>query len=251
MSGSHDNKTAPRPNIIFLCWEIWNEENLDIFWRPKTNFNDFVSLLKAGWLGVKYGNPEATVVLGGLADNGVRVSPIKLMTNRKGPHRSGGWLEKFYQAGANKYWDVVAIHPYINPARGIDNFNRHMAETLKVRKANEDSSELWITETGWPRNNRGLAAPVKEEDHAAWVKTLYHGCNPGVSKIVWFELRDHSGPRVGTGKGFGLIKEDMTLTPSYYAYKSLYTTNSRDDCFSQSPSADSHMWRTSDMCSQT
>jgi Cellulase (glycosyl hydrolase family 5) len=85
-------------------YELWNEPNLPMFWRPEPNVNDYAKLLRAGYYAAKQADPGATVVFAGLAYNDV------------------GYLDAFYdtvdhswpaEASSERYFfDVLDVHPY-------------------------------------------------------------------------------------------------------------------------------------------
>src|SRR6185437_13032117 len=53
------------------AWEIWNEENLADNTGGNVTVGPYVNLLKAGYQGVKAGDPGAIVVFGALTPTGV------------------------------------------------------------------------------------------------------------------------------------------------------------------------------------
>ena len=95
-----DNDAPGRPKID--CYEIWNEENITQFWRPKPDPAKYVELLKTSFYAAKYANPFCCVVLGGLAGNGVDMGWE--------PAESKHFLQKVYDNGGKGFFDVVAIH---------------------------------------------------------------------------------------------------------------------------------------------
>jgi len=72
-------------------WELWNEENISQFFRPVPDAARYVRLLRAGYSAVKNSDPEAQVVLGGLAGNGAYMNWE--------PPESRNFLQKVYDNG--------------------------------------------------------------------------------------------------------------------------------------------------------
>ncbi|MBI2305279.1 MAG: cellulase family glycosylhydrolase [Chloroflexi bacterium] len=109
-------------------WEYWNEENAN-GWHTRDPA-EYTKWLQRCYQGVKVGNPNAVVSIGGLdgADT--------------------GYLDDIRANGGQPYYDAVAVHPYPDPksnpldATGLDNLRANM-------EANGDENKLiWVTEYG-------------------------------------------------------------------------------------------------------
>ena len=111
--------------------EIWNEANIGFF--EGSDPAVYAKVLKAAYEAVKAVDPAIRVAFTGTA--GV-------------PH---AWIRKVFEAGGNKYFDVMNVHPYSHPAqpeRAMD------ANTEKLRKLMAEfgcgDKPIWFTEIGWP-----------------------------------------------------------------------------------------------------
>lgn len=127
-------RTVSRYKKSVHLWEIWNEPNLDGFFRPTQDAEAYVELLKAGYLAAKRADPMATVVMSGLSGTG------------------GGYLDEMVQLGAADYTDAVVIHPYQagNPEAG-DSFVHDIASV----RAKMPGKPVWLTEWGWRTDEQG------------------------------------------------------------------------------------------------
>ncbi|MFC5531242.1 sugar-binding protein [Cohnella yongneupensis] len=127
-------KTVSRYKNDVHAWEIWNEPNLDGFFRPTHDAEAYVELLKAGYLAAKRADPKATVVMSGLSGTG------------------GGYLDEMIALGAAKYTDAVVIHPYQagDPEAG-DSFVHDIAGV----QAKMPGKPIWLTEWGWRTDEQG------------------------------------------------------------------------------------------------
>ena len=89
------------------AYEIWNEENLGNetgpdHWHP----DKYAEMLKAGYLGVKAGDPSAVVISGALTPTGVYNDDAVEDT---------WFLDQLYQwnnGEIRNYYDVLGMHPY-------------------------------------------------------------------------------------------------------------------------------------------
>ena len=86
-------------------WEVWNEENMAVFWSPAANVADYAALLKAASSSIHAADPHATVMFGGLAQPSDRHGDI--LTLR--------FLDGLYKAGAQQSFEAAADHPYFSP----------------------------------------------------------------------------------------------------------------------------------------
>ena len=122
-------------------WEIWNEENLQGFWKDVPDGANYAKLLLATYKTIKAVNPKLTVVYGGTA--GV---PLK-------------YIEDSLKAGAADGFDAIAIHPYKwtgIPEHMLKDFDDLKALLAKYGAAHKP---IWITEVGWST----ALAPKKHE----------------------------------------------------------------------------------------
>ena len=79
---------------VMPCVEIWNEPNLQGFWRGKPSGREYASLLIPAYRKIKELNPGITVAYGGTS-----LIPLD-------------YIEDSFKAGAAQAMDVMCIHPY-------------------------------------------------------------------------------------------------------------------------------------------
>lgn len=201
---------------------IWNEPNLAFEW----GFEDFsperyAELLKAVYLQAKAGNPDVRVLAGALAptlepaDSAYGLNDVL-------------YLERMYQAGADDYFDALAVHTYgfnhpadVEPAHDQLNFRR--AELLRdVMVSHSDLSKpIIITEGGWnddatwsyrvspaQRITYTLAAFERVGSRWDWAESL----------CLW--IFRHPTDRDSYRDGYVMVSPDFDLYPIYYAVQS-------------------------------
>jgi len=122
-------------------WEIWNEQNLNGFWKDP-NPTNYLPLLQKSYETIKSINPKLQVAVGGFA--GVPLD----------------YIEKLYELGGGKYFDIMNVHPYSHPAPPELALEKKIAD-LKVlmKKHGDDKKPIWITEIGWPTPEQISPAP--------------------------------------------------------------------------------------------
>lgn len=122
-------------------WEIWNEENISGFWKDP-NPDDYLPLLKASYETIKSVNPKLTVAVGGFAG---------VPTN---------FIDRLYQAGGARYFDVMNVHPYGQPGEPESYLEERLAGLKEIMAKHGDAAKpIWITEIGWPTQKQRAAAP--------------------------------------------------------------------------------------------
>ncbi len=199
------------------AYEIWNEEDSPGWWAGAPDPAAYVRLLKAAYPAVKAGDPNATMVVGGLTGNDF------------------AFVEGIYAAGGKGSFDAVGVHtdtacnklsPY-EFLRGSDNrliTDSFLAyrEVHAVMQANGDDKPIWMTEMSWRTTqatcNEGAwagqtAEGVSEATQATFLKQAYHclAQDPYVQVALWFPLQDEGSVLSG------LIRANGSHKPSFAA----------------------------------
>lgn len=196
-------------------WEIWNEPDNKVYWQPQDGLKEYSSLLKQVYKELKTQDPSSSVLMGSLSAD------------------AGLGLRQLYENGAREYFDIVNIHPFVNPlipdALGIlHNIYKQVYEVME--QFCDAGKEIWFTEIGCPGINSGLeeikwwlGKCPSEEEQAEWVRSVYS--EPlkwqGVKKIFWAFFRDtpnHWGDGIDY---FGLVRQDFSKKPAFAAYRNL------------------------------
>ncbi len=179
-------------------WEIWNEPDLDQFWSGTVE--EYYRLLEVGYQTIQAADPEATVILGGLAF-----------------FEKQNWLSDLLaQTGgdpARAYFDVVSFHYYWS----IYGTEYWLWRTRSALNANGLSHvPIWITESGVPvwddfpatEFNGGVPSDspyraTMEEQAAYVIQNAALAFYQGVGRYYHFMLHDDCG-NVPGADAFGL-----------------------------------------------
>jgi polysaccharide biosynthesis protein PslG len=210
-------------------WEVWNEPNLNGFWKPSPNAAAFVNLLHATYPAIKQADSTATVISGGLASTDSS-SGIPQLT----------YLQQMYSAGGRPYFDAVGYHPYSFPVPASYNASWNAWSKMGITNpsirsimvANGDSAKhIWATEYGAPTGGPGAGATasnynlnagpdhVDESLQAIIAADVVHVGNtyPWLSATFWYSYRD-LGTSSSTSENFyGLLRYDGSRKPAYAA----------------------------------
>lgn len=139
---------------------IWNEPNVSFEWgqRPPDPV-EYTELLKVAYTRAKQANPNVKILAGALAPNLAPPDSTDAMNDLD-------YLDQMYQAGAQKYFDILAAHSYgwQSPAAeppSPDRVNFRRTELLRdiMLKYGDGAKPVMLTEGGW-------------NDHPRWTKAV-------------------------------------------------------------------------------
>jgi hypothetical protein len=202
--GLEDAPGSPRIGY----WEVWNEPNLAAYWPPVVDVAEYVEFLRQTHDTIVTVDATATVVLGGLAGNGISDD-------------GRGYLQALYASGAAAYFDVMSIHLYLHPTEdSIGQLAQLVAATRRVMDANGDGDKaLWLTEIGWSDTANAWGRPTATpEEIAAWLHQVYTAPLQA-DAIFWYNLRNVFDGSPEVEHNLGLIYNDFTAKPAFAAYQ--------------------------------
>ncbi len=206
-------------NVGIRYWEIWNEPDLNQFWSGTVK--EYYRLLEVAYQTVQAADPEATVMLGGLAF-----------------FEKQNWLSDLLaQTGgdpAKAYFDVFSFHYYWS-IYGTEYWLWRTGSTLSVNGLSD--VPIWITESGvpvwddFPATAYGVPSDspyrgTMEEQAAYVIQNAALAFYQGVERYYHFMLHDDCGN--APPDAFGL-RQNFTphacnpaqgkRRPSYVAYQ--------------------------------
>jgi hypothetical protein len=202
-----EHPTIPRRPIV--DWQLWNEPNFGLFWKPAPSMSGYLELLRAFHGAVKGAGAGGRVLLAGLF-----------------PTPSGGismrdFITELYRRGGGGLFDAAAIHPYAaNPARAI-------ALTAELRslldREGDHDKPIWITEVGWASGGVPSGLTVGQARQADYLTQIFRLARAerdrlGIAGVVWYSLTDTPGP-LWVGH-CGLLGLDGSAKPAWRAFVS-------------------------------
>lgn len=198
------------------AWEIWNEPNLDSFFKAPDQASAYVALAKAAYPAAKAADPDTTVLAGSLSEAHVE------------------FTRALYAAGIKGSFDAFSIHPYsgdrspLDPLEGQDpswTFIRGVPAIHQVMLDNSDNKPLWLTEFGWNTSTERDTEPwrngVSEDTQATYIEQAYKQMAlwSYVPVGITYTLKDRSSDTSYYLDNFGLLRYDHSRKPAYAAYK--------------------------------
>ena len=201
------------------AYEIWNEPNLGVNWKPSADAARYTQFLQAAYVAIHQADSSATVVTGGLSPattNGKDIDPRT-------------FVQAMYANGAKGYFDALGHHPYCFPAAPGDAqswsaWYQMYGTSTSLRStmiANGDGDKkIWATEFGVPTNGPS-GSYLSEGMQAQHLKTAYElfGSYSWAGPLFAYSSRDN-GTDTGTNYNFyGLTRFDFSAKPAFAAYQ--------------------------------
>ncbi len=225
-------------------YQIWNEPNLAREVGKYVVSARYAEILKAGYLGVKAGDPNAIVITAALTPTGVNNPELAI--------NDVTFLQELYAYNGGElkgYFDVLGGHPGSNanppntfyptnpgPGPGWNNdpsfYFRRIEQLRQVMVENGDAQkQMWLTEFGWastpsPAPGFEYAAQTSEQAQAQYIGQAFRMGRdqyPWMGAMILFQL-NMALPNVSTDPtderiAWGILRRDGTERPSYTAVK--------------------------------
>ncbi len=156
-------------------WQIWNEPDQTAFWRPAPDPARYTRLLIKTARAIRAIDPSATIVLGG-------INPFDT-----------AFLRAIAEYGGWNAFDVIAIHPYIDPLNPDEGNLIAAADGVRALAAHYGPKPIWATEVGWASGpgDRDALGLTNAAQQAAYLPQAYRALwQGGVSHVFWYMLKD-------------------------------------------------------------
>jgi hypothetical protein len=194
-------------------WQIWNEPNFVVFWRPKPNPAGYARLLRTSARAIREVDGRARIALAGVA-----------------PVNSGmkTWVflrRLFRQPGVRGAFDLAALHPYSTNLLELD------YQLRQVRRAMADarlgSRPLLVSEVGVASWGTAPSVFVKGPGgQAAFLEMAFRRLLDmrrrwRIAGVDWYAWRDllAADPHCGFCQGAGLLDLEGKPKPAWLAYR--------------------------------
>ena len=195
------------PELPITDWQVWNEPNSPLFWKPDPNASQYMTLLRAFRSAVK-----------------TPIRPPRSCSAGSSPHRpaESPWpasSAELYDAGGRGQFDAVAIHPYASTPQIA--LARVADERRITERFGDPDVPIWITEVGWA--SRGVppglvVGPTGQANYLTQTFELAAAQRDrlGIAGVIWYSLKDTPGP-IWVGH-CGLFRLDGSAKPAWEAF---------------------------------
>jgi len=208
--GSFWKENPGLPKLPITNWQLWNEPNSPLFWKPRPDVSGYLEMLRGFEAVVSGADPNAQVILGGL------------FPTPKGGIAMTDFMAALYRAGGKGLFDAAAIHPYAaNPQNALASTDQ--LRGVMDRFGNADG-RIWISEVGWASAGEPSGLTVGADRQAAYVAQTFELAAEDRERlrldgVIWYSLNDTPGP-LWPGH-CGLFTLDGAAKPAWDAFTEL------------------------------
>lgn len=169
-------QTVARYRHQIRHWQIWNEPDNVLFWRPSPDPVAYARLVIMTSRAIKQVDPEAIIVSAG-------VNPFNM-----------AFLNRATDAGLWSAIDIVAIHPYVNPSPPESSGLVQAIHYLDGLQARYGRRPVWVTELGWASGTSdrdpASANPAQQAQYVTQsIPLLWQA---GVDVVFWYAFKDEA-----------------------------------------------------------
>lgn len=192
-------------------WEIWNEPDNPLFWKPRPDPAAYAELLIRTSKAIKEVDPDARVLIGG-------VNPFDTQ-----------YLRRVAEAGAWNSFDILAIHPYIDPYTPEEGNIGASLDKMHVLTYRYGAKPIWATEIGWASGPGDRDAQGKTDASAQssfLVRSMLLLWLSGVERTFWYMLKDDAHNPYGLVE-YGRGRTDFRIQLRKPAFDALRTLNTQ------------------------
>lgn len=204
-------------------WEVWNEPNLFIFYRPRPDPAHFARLLARAVDAIRATSPDAFIVAGGLSPvlsngNGRRIGPVDFVHAVLASEAGRRGMAEV---------DAIGYHPYTFPvAPTVSTGRSGWVDLLPEVKAALEAAGLgdkpiWLTEMGSATGIGEFA--VSDAQQARDVAEAFElwRADHDLGPLFWFSLRDETTDDGNLNANFGLLEHDRSEKDAYGVFREL------------------------------
>ncbi len=190
-----------------ILWEVWNEANIEQFWRPQPSMDDYSKLVEAVAPRVRQADPSGQVLAGA-------TSQIPL-----------GWFEGCFKNGLLKWIDVLSVHPYRSqpPETVIQDYAKLRGLIARYAPAGKQipviSGEWGYSNINWDKSS------LTEQQQADYlVRMFLTNSYQKIPVSIWYDWKNDGTDPNEREHQFGTVKHDLNPKAAYLAAKVLSST---------------------------
>lgn len=191
-----------------IIWEIWNEPNIDQFWKRSPSdkqapAESYAELAKVTLAAMKQADPQAFVV-------GPSVGPL-----------DDPEVEQFLRAlgenGSLQQFDAISVHPYRSepPETALLDYDR--LRTL-IREYTGTDKPIFNTEAGRSTGvYPGVPRITPEQQAERLVRTFLTDLMAGVQLTIWYNWANQGTNPDDILSNYGVVTQQLQTKPAYSA----------------------------------
>jgi hypothetical protein len=187
-----------------ILWEIWNESNIEIFWKPRPDVNDYCRLVEAASAQIKKADKNALVVAPATS-----TIPFK-------------WLEDCFKRGMLNWIDVLSVHPYRpHPPETVIKDYEKLRDLIKRYAPGDKEIPIISGEWGYSNINWDSSRLTNRQQAQYLVREFLINLYQKVPVSIWYDWKNDGTNPDEREHHFGLVCHDLNPKDAYTAAKTL------------------------------
>jgi hypothetical protein len=185
-----------------VVWEIWNEPNLEQFWKPEPDAQAYARLALETARAVRTADPDAVILAPGSSEF---------------PWR---FLETVFAAGLLEHIDALSVHPYREQPPETAGHDYGRLRALLARYGSPARRLLPIVSSEWGYSTaEGAVSEARQADYLSrqWLANLAAGVNVS----IFYDWRDDGNDARDREHRFGTVRRNLEPKPSFLAAQNL------------------------------
>jgi len=182
-----------------VLWEIWNEPNIEQFWKEQPSAEAYVQLVEETAKAMHAHDPECTILA-------PATSQIPM-----------DFLKDCFDRGMLRWIDVVSVHPYREkpPETALEEY-RALRELMQNYEGG-DTMPIVSGEWGYSIHPY-KRLPVDEHRQAQFlVRQFLTNFMAGARLSIWYDWHDDGPDPAEREHNFGIVRQDYTPKEAYQA----------------------------------
>ncbi|MEP6912897.1 MAG: hypothetical protein ABI923_09095, partial [bacterium] len=168
-----------------IIWETWNEPNIQIFWRPRPNVEEYIALALDLGRAFRAAVPDEKLI-------GPAISEMRFP-----------FLEECFKAGLLEYWSGVSVHPYrhSNPELVSGDYHR-LREMIKTYAPVGKQIGILSGEWGYSSVWSGMS---EEKQGQFLARQWLTNVGNDIPLSIWYDWRDDGPDANEPEHHFGMV----------------------------------------------
>jgi len=184
-----------------IIWELWNEPNLDHFWRPRASVDDYITWCQTVVPVIRENDPTAAIV-------GPAISSFDIP-----------FLEDCFQRGLLELVDGITVHPYRNPWLGPESaVEEYQVVKTLIAQYQPDDRQIPVISGEWGYSTTNLSDTMQGTYlPRQWLSNMM----TGIPISIWYDWHDDGKDAENAEHNFGTVMWDYQPKPAYGAMQVL------------------------------
>ncbi|WP_273831894.1 cellulase family glycosylhydrolase [Guptibacillus sedimenti] len=188
-----------------IIWEIWNEPNLETFWKPQPSIAEYSTLVKEVSPIIQQKDPSGVIVAPALA--GIHAKSLE-------------WLKQLFEENILEYIDAISVHPYRNNLPESALYDYQLLRKLLNDYSGKDIPII-SGEWGYSMHEKDNIS-INEMEQASYLARIFLINSMAEIPIsIWYDWKNDGVDKNNKEHNFGLVWYDSTPKLSFLSIQTI------------------------------